>query len=59
MTWGSDYWGLHRQKDKKGRTIKVFVLDVLIIPSLVTFAWSTTFGGASVHLVYITLEIKL
>jgi choline/glycine/proline betaine transport protein len=34
----------------RGRTLKEFVLGVLIVPSLLTFLWLTTFGGSAIFL---------
>ncbi|MFB4166088.1 BCCT family transporter [Alteribacillus sp. JSM 102045] len=39
-------------KISKGRTIKEFILGVLFIPTIGTFAWFSVFGGASLHLVH-------
>ena len=33
----------------RGRTIREFVLSVLIIPTLLTFLWITAFGGSALH----------
>jgi choline/glycine/proline betaine transport protein len=34
----------------KGRTVKEFVLGVLIVPSLITFLWMSAFGGSAIDL---------
>ncbi len=34
----------------KGRTIKEFVLGVLLVPTLMTFFWISVFGGAALAL---------
>ncbi|SDI37740.1 glycine betaine uptake BCCT transporter [Alteribacillus bidgolensis] len=39
-------------KVSKGRTIKEFILGVLFIPTIGTFAWFSVFGGSSLHLVH-------
>jgi glycine betaine transporter len=39
-------------KISKGRTIKEFILGVLIIPTLGTFIWFSAFGGSSLHIVH-------
>ncbi len=31
----------------KGRTIREFVIGVVVVPSLITFLWMATFGGAA------------
>jgi choline/glycine/proline betaine transport protein len=33
----------------KGRTIREFIMGVLFLPTLATFAWITIFGGTAVH----------
>lgn len=35
----------------KGRTVKEFILGVLIIPSLVTLLWMNVFGGTALHFI--------
>jgi choline/glycine/proline betaine transport protein len=34
----------------KGRTVKQFVLGVLIVPTVVTFLWMSGFGGSALYL---------
>jgi glycine betaine transporter len=51
IAWGP-FVGSFIAKVSKGRTIKEFILGVLIVPTLGTFAWFATFGGASLHLVH-------
>jgi len=34
----------------KGRTVKQFILGVLIVPSIVTFLWMSAFGGSAINL---------
>ncbi|TVR18681.1 MAG: BCCT family transporter, partial [Balneolaceae bacterium] len=34
----------------KGRTVKQFVLGVLIVPTMVTFLWMSGFGGSALYL---------
>jgi choline/glycine/proline betaine transport protein len=56
-TWTIFYWawwiswspfvGMFIARISKGRTIREFVLGVLIVPSLFSFVWLATFGGAS------------
>ncbi|WP_342745022.1 BCCT family transporter [Oceanobacillus timonensis] len=36
----------------RGRTIKEFVLAVLVVPSLMCFVWFSVFGGAGIHLIH-------
>jgi choline/glycine/proline betaine transport protein len=33
----------------KGRTVREFILGVLIAPSLLTFIWVSTFGGSAIY----------
>jgi choline/glycine/proline betaine transport protein len=33
----------------KGRTVREFILGVLIVPSLVTFFWISAFGSTAIH----------
>jgi len=34
----------------RGRTIREFVLGVLLVPSLVSFVWFAVFGGTAINL---------
>jgi choline/glycine/proline betaine transport protein len=34
----------------EGRTVREFILGVLVAPSLVTFLWLATFGGSAINL---------
>ncbi|MDC1105098.1 BCCT family transporter [Prolixibacteraceae bacterium] len=57
--WTVNYWawwiswspfvGIFIARISKGRTIREFVLGVLLVPSLVTFLWMTVFGGSAIH----------
>lgn len=59
-TWTLFYWawwiawapfvGMFIARVSKGRTIKEFVLGVLLIPSLFSFIWFSVFGGSALHL---------
>ncbi|MBT2733210.1 BCCT family transporter [Bacillus sp. ISL-7] len=59
-TWTLFYWawwiawapfvGMFIARVSKGRTIKEFVLGVLMIPSLFSFIWFSVFGGSALHL---------
>ncbi|MDQ0862157.1 BCCT family transporter [Bacillus sp. V2I10] len=51
IAWGP-FVGSFIAKVSKGRTIKEFILGVLIIPTLGTFFWFSTFGASSLHLVH-------
>lgn len=58
--WTLFYWawwiawapfvGMFIARVSKGRTIKEFVLGVLLIPSLFSFIWFSIFGGSALHL---------
>jgi choline/glycine/proline betaine transport protein len=52
ISW-SPFVGMFIARISKGRTIRQFVLGVLVIPSLLTFLWLSAFGGAGL---YIELE---
>ncbi len=47
IAW-SPFVGMFIARISKGRTIKEFVLGVLIVPSLITFFWITAFGSSSI-----------
>ena len=49
ISW-SPFVGIFIARVSKGRTIKEFVLGVLIVPSLLTFFWLTTFGGSAIYI---------
>ncbi len=48
IAW-SPFVGMFIARISKGRTIKEFVLGVLIVPTVITFFWITAFGGTSLH----------
>ncbi|HKK34906.1 MAG TPA: BCCT family transporter [Paracoccaceae bacterium] len=57
--WTLFYWGwwiswspfvaIFVARVSKGRTVKEFVLGVLLAPTGLTFVWLATFGGAALH----------
>lgn len=49
ISW-SPYVGMFIARISKGRTVREFILGVLIAPSLITFLWLTAFGGTAIHL---------
>jgi choline/glycine/proline betaine transport protein len=49
ISW-SPYVGMFIARISKGRTIKQFVLGVLIVPTMVTFLWMSGFGGSALFL---------
>ena len=58
--WTMFYWawwvswapfvGVFIARISRGRTIREFVLGVLLIPMLILFFWFTTFGGVAIHM---------
>lgn len=49
IAW-SPFVGMFIARISKGRTVREFVLGVLIVPSLLTFVWLSTFGGSAIFL---------
>lgn len=54
MYWGwwiswSPFVGTFIARISKGRTIKEFILCVLVLPALVTFLWFSAFGGTTMR----------
>lgn len=49
ISW-SPFVGMFIARISKGRTIREFVLAVLIVPSLLSFIWLTVFGGTAMHI---------
>ncbi|ERJ12943.1 BCCT family transporter [Haloplasma contractile] len=48
ISW-SPFVGMFIARISKGRSIKEFILAVLIIPSLLSFVWLSVFGGTAMH----------
>lgn len=46
ISW-SPFVGMFIARVSKGRTVREFVLSVLIVPSLLTFLWMSVFGGSA------------
>src|SRR6056297_1146080 len=46
ISW-SPFVGMFIARISRGRTVREFVLSVLIIPTLLTFLWISAFGGAA------------
>ena len=46
ISW-SPFVGMFIARISKGRTVRQFVLGVLLLPSLFSFLWMSTFGGAA------------
>ncbi|WHH57961.1 BCCT family transporter [Petroclostridium sp. X23] len=49
ISW-SPFVGMFIARISKGRSIREFVLAVLIIPSLLSFIWLSVFGGTAIYL---------
>jgi len=49
ISW-SPYVGMFIARISKGRSVKEFVLGVLIVPSIITFLWMSAFGGSAISL---------
>ncbi len=49
ISW-SPFVGMFIARISRGRTLKEFVLGVLIVPTLLTFFWLSTFGGSAIYL---------
>jgi choline/glycine/proline betaine transport protein len=48
IAW-SPFVGMFIARISKGRTVREFILGVLIVPSILTFIWVSTFGGAAIY----------
>ncbi len=49
ISW-SPFVGMFIARISRGRTLKEFVLGVLIVPTILTFLWLSTFGGSALFL---------
>jgi len=49
VSW-SPFVGIFIARISRGRTIREFVLGVLLIPMLILFFWFTTFGGVAIQM---------
>ncbi len=49
ISW-SPFVGMFIARVSKGRTVREFVLGVLLVPSLLTFLWMSVFGGSAIYL---------
>ncbi|MGO3005274.1 MAG: BCCT family transporter [Halomonas sp.] len=47
ISW-SPYVGMFIARVSRGRTVREFLISVLLIPSLVSVLWMTTFGGTAI-----------
>ncbi|MFT5350174.1 MAG: choline/glycine/proline betaine transport protein, partial [Gammaproteobacteria bacterium] len=50
ISW-SPFVGMFIARISFGRTVREFILGVLIVPSLLTFVWISTFGGSAIQTV--------
>ncbi len=48
IAW-SPFVGMFVARVSRGRTIREFILGVLLVPTVVTFAWFSVFGGTALH----------
>jgi choline/glycine/proline betaine transport protein len=49
ISW-SPFVGMFIARVSRGRTIRQFVLGVLLVPSLLSFLWMSVFGNSALHL---------
>jgi choline/carnitine/betaine transport len=49
ISW-SPFVGMFIARVSKGRTVRDFIISVMVIPSLLSFLWMATFGGAGLWL---------
>ncbi len=49
ISW-SPFVGMFIARISRGRTVREFVLGVLLIPSIISFVWLSAFGGTSIFL---------
>ncbi len=49
ISW-SPFVGIFIARVSKGRTVREFILGVLLLPSLLTFLWMSVFGGTALNL---------
>jgi choline/glycine/proline betaine transport protein len=49
ISW-SPFVGMFIARISKGRTVKEFVLGVILIPTLLSFVWMSVFGGSALQL---------
>ncbi len=48
VSWGA-FVGVFLARISRGRTIRGFIMGVLVVPTVVFFTWFTVFGGAAIH----------
>lgn len=58
LAW-APFVGLFIARISKGRTIREFMLGVLLIPSAFTLLWMTVFGNSAIELVFEQQQVQL
>lgn len=48
VSWGA-FVGVFLARISRGRTIRGFIMGVLVVPSVVFFTWFAVFGGTAIH----------
>ncbi|MFP4367287.1 MAG: BCCT family transporter [Bacteroidales bacterium] len=49
ISW-SPFVGMFIARISRGRTIREFILGVIIVPTLITFLWLSSFGGSALYI---------
>ncbi|MGM0443854.1 MAG: BCCT family transporter [Fibrobacterota bacterium] len=49
ISW-SPFVGMFIARVSKGRTVREFIISVMLIPTLLSFIWMSVFGGSAIHL---------
>jgi choline/glycine/proline betaine transport protein len=52
IAW-APFVGLFIAKISRGRTIRQFVVGVMVVPSIFTFLWFAVFGGTALHMIMV------
>src|SRR5699024_10138946 len=48
ISW-SPFVGMFIARISRGRTVREFLIAVLLVPSLISVLWMTAFGGTAIH----------
>ena len=48
---GAPFVGLFTAKISRGRTIRQFVVGVMVVPTIFTFLWFSVFGDTALHMI--------
>ena len=51
IAW-SPFVGMFIARISRGRTVREFIVGVLLVPSLLTFLWISTFGGTAISAIF-------